>query len=104
MGQLFFIIASTPWAEPMQLIPQVFNVFAIDTLAAFLFTAVTSSIITSMLQVKILSKVLYSVNQASSSTNCNQKQANDNRTHTSSVHKYNDIDIDTTQGTNQQAI
>jgi hypothetical protein len=49
MGQLFFIIASTPWAEPMQLIPQVFNVFAINTLAAFLFTAVTSLIITSML-------------------------------------------------------
>jgi hypothetical protein len=48
-GQLFFIIASTSWAEPMQLIPQVFNVFAIDTLVAFLFTAVTSSIITSML-------------------------------------------------------
>jgi glucose uptake protein GlcU len=48
MGQLFFIIASTSWAEPLQLIPQVFNVFAINTLVAFLFMAVTS-IITSML-------------------------------------------------------
>jgi hypothetical protein len=50
MGQLFFIIASTSWVEPVQLIPQVFHVFAIDTLVAFLFTVVTSSIITSMLQ------------------------------------------------------
>jgi hypothetical protein len=49
MGQVFFIIASTSWAEPMQLIPQVFNVFAIDTLVAFLFMAAVTSIITSML-------------------------------------------------------
>jgi hypothetical protein len=55
-------------------------------------------------QVKILSKILYPVNQTSSSTNCNQEQMNNNRTHTLSVRKYNDINIDITQGTNQQAI
>jgi hypothetical protein len=49
MGQLLFIIASTSWVEPVQLIPQVFNVFAINTLVAFLFMAVTSSIISIML-------------------------------------------------------
>ena len=49
MGHPLFIIASISWVEPVQLIPQVFNVFAIDTLVPFLFMAVTSSIITSML-------------------------------------------------------
>jgi hypothetical protein len=49
MGQPLFIIASTSWVEPVQLIPQVFNVFAINTLVPFLFMAVTSLIITSML-------------------------------------------------------
>jgi hypothetical protein len=55
-------------------------------------------------QIKILSKVLYPVNQTLSSMNCNQEQTNDCRTHTSSIHKYNDININTMQGANQQMI